>query len=273
MLAVLATLTPTASAGSPSPKEVTDTGKAKAMREEASGRFTAQGVDTAGSELHVWELAEGDYLIGEFLPASLTYDRDEFSFDVTAGPGDPLEGLVASADATLFTAAAAYWSKKSSGCFARVDNGHGYLDSCYRIYKEINDGNGNREYYALYHWATCGPLRSSVAMFDCWLHGQRNGGSAMAWEDWDPRSDLNRNCGSITIGVEHVAILSFSHELCEIWDITKSAEAGRFENRWSCGCLFPFGVYGDREVAYMVEVSVSQPGSVVWTLSAGFTAV
>ena len=94
----------------------------------------------------------------------------------------------------------------------------------------------------------------------------------MAWEDWSPRSDKNVSCGSITIGVQHVVGLSFTHDICEIWNMTKYEEAGRFKNQWSCGCIAPWGVDGDREVAYTVEVSLSQTGSVQWSLSAGFSA-
>lgn len=67
-------------------------------------------------------------------------------------------------------------------------------------------------------------------------------------------------------------MLNWSHQLCEAWDITKYSEAGRFKNQWKCNCIPPWGVDGDREVAYTVNVSVTQPGSVQWTLSAGFAA-
>ena len=116
------------------------------------------------------------------------------------------------------------------------------------------------------------PVDGRYRAFDCWLAAQRSGGGVQAWEDWDPRSDRNvGNCSSVNVGVDFLAALSFTATQCELWDITKYAEAGRFQNKWSCGCIFPFGADGEREVAYMIEVSVPQGQGAVWTLSAGFS--
>ena len=68
-----------------------------------------------------------------------------------------------------------------------------------------------------------------------------------------------------------MAASSFTATQCELWDITKFAEAGRFQNKWSCGCAIPFGATGEREVASMIEVSVPQGEGAQWTLSAGFS--
>jgi hypothetical protein len=83
---------------------------------------------------------------------------------------------------------------------------------------------------------------------------------------------LSHHCGNGTIGVEHIASISATFRLCEIRNSTEYGGAGRFKNQWSCGCIVPGGVDRDRSVAYMVEVSTTQPGSVQWTLSAGLAA-
>jgi hypothetical protein len=60
--------------------------------------------------------------------------------------------------------------------------------------------------------------------------------------------------------------------MCEQWDATWSSEGGRFRNQWKCGCFYPFGISGDREVAYMQAVAVPNGVAPSWVLSQGFLA-
>jgi hypothetical protein len=121
---------------------------------------------------------------------------------------------------------------------------------------------------------SAGPL---AKIYEGWLSAVKGPGSgSMAWVDWSPRGDLSGSCRGIPLSVSALGVgISASGVMCEHWNITKGSAAGTFQQAWNCGCIWPLGQPwpNDREIDYMQAVSVPNGKPVVWTLSAGFTAV
>lgn len=98
--------------------------------------------------------------------------------------------------------AAAYWSRVGAECFARIYDLSVWIDHCYHMYKEINDGSSNYDYYALKRFATMGRDNSLLKLSEGRIRATRSGGASQSWIDWDPRSDWSGgSCGTVEIGV------------------------------------------------------------------------
>jgi len=164
-----------------------------------------------------------------------------------------------------------YWSLVTSQCFARIEGVSGWIDHCCQLYKLVLESNNEEDYYELVHYATARsktifPLRS--AWIECVRH---ESSSTMGWLDWSPGSDLNiRRCTPITIerSISGSSIGGTFAVYKTGWDITKYAEAGRFANRW-----YGTAWRSERDVAYMVGVSVPQGDWPVWGLTANYFAM
>ena len=247
--------------------EITGTADGARLALEGAARISADGVPTDPSAVHVWELGPGEYLVATDLPVNFkttrteTADgliRTEVRYDVEADAASNVAAsslqrariqLAAKDAGSVVATSGPYWSWLSQYCFARLSNGLGWLDTCYVIHKLVGETDSTRDYYQLEQYGTAGAWQFGGKIYDAWVAAQKAAGSStMSWIDWNPRSNINHSCFSISVSVAALGVsISSPAILCEQWIITKWAEAGHFKLQWSCGCI--------------------------WTLSAGFTAL
>ena len=235
----------------------------------AAARYTEMGVPTQRADLKVWATKAGDLIIApSWASPDLAVSSDGNS-DTFTTPAIPHGDTSSLAELEATPMATPYWGLWGHGCVTRFQTWAGYIDSCYKIHKMMNDLSPQYDFYQLEHYATAGP-KSPARLFSAFLSSQKSGSSAtMYWFDWDPRSDWQGNCQTTNISVTIYGIgIGSSHTRCEEWDITKYAEAGKFKNEWKD----PWGVTGDREVAYMTLIYVAQGATPSWNLTHGFEA-
>jgi hypothetical protein len=258
--------------GSPTSRVTVKT--AMRIATKAASRYTEMGVTTAATDLRVSIGSDGAALVAPSwaTAGSLTSAIGSATLTVTAtGPSGARDGTSGQVAEGYGTAAAPYWTLYGNACFSRIQNSGGYIDSCYKINRLVNDGSTTKDYYQLEHYATAGS-KGIDTIHNAWLSSTKgSSSSAMSWVDWAPKGDTTGACANQTLSVSVAGVgISSSYTRCEKWDITKYAEAGKFKNLWDCNCTL--GIKGDREVAYMSVVSVAQGGKATWTLSAGFFA-
>ena len=84
------------------------------------------------------------------------------------------------------------------------------------------------------------------------------------WADWSPRSDEQRGrCETISVGISHMVSISWSHQICEEWDITfYQRTPGKFQNLWRPASQPVEN--SEREVAYAIAVSVDEGKQPRW---------
>lgn len=172
--------------------------------------------------------------------------------------------------ASFAASGSASWVKKSSDCLTRDENNTGWIDSCWEINWESDDGSSTKDYWALHHSATA-KSKGIWTLFNAFVKSDRDSTSPSSWEwvDWTPGSDLDKgNCTSMNFGVSHIATFSTTYSVCDKWDITKSAAAGSFSNYWRGTAHM-----SERDVAYTTVIRTSQGSAVVYALSAGFFAL
>lgn len=261
-----------------------DRASSERIVEEVASRYESQHDLQVGKDsLQVFAVPDGDgYVVAPSLEGVLavvdtevatpdgvqrtaTFELETAARTTEAGlaPVDSTSGPVGQDD----VAAAASWEWKAGSCFTRLWEHGAWIDHCYKLYKyssSISTGNGMRDAYAMFHYATAGPRDTSW-----WLTKARvwndphPDSSTMEWADWQPRSSDKKNCVSypITLSVGSVSV-SHSAQWCETWTPTKYVAAGKFHNEWS-GAVTGSAT---REIAYGVEVYVPVGGWPQWHL-------
>lgn len=165
--------------------------------------------------------------------------------------------------------AAPYWGLVDYGCWY-VEGFMGWISHCCHGYALMGDPDPNNDFLLLEHFATAKSKywfwRLRRATIEC---VKNPSSSPMAWFDYQPRSDQKRGqCETISLGISAFGVtLSGSWIICkEGWDITYyPTEPGRFKNMW-----YGSADRSEREVAYMVSVTVPQGGTGVWNLDASY---
>ena len=280
-------LTGSAQAGrpTPGPKDITSTVRGQELARIAAARFEARSEPTDATDLRVVQVGDGDHVVyPSWLPvpvASTIATADgghDFvtTVDIRSGPkpASPDWPKVASARGTV--AAGPYAILWSHGCFARLENSNGWFDTCFKVWKAGNDGNGAYDYFTLDSYGTASNKDKFLCclLYNAWIEAAKSGTTSQNWFDWSPRGDRTGDCASFTLSVElKIVAVSDTVTMCEKWQPTKYAEAGHFKMKWDCRCVIGFGVDGAREVAFLQTVYVAQGRVPTWTLSAGFHAV
>ena len=265
--------------------DVTSTRVGRLEAARVAERRAARGQVTRTGDLRVYRFAPGAFVVAPSrvpllgatarrLPAGGV--RVEVGIRVAAPstlPGAPARSP------SLAAAGGPSWTWVDGECFDALYTAFGYSVSCFALSRVVADGSATRDYWALEQWSLTGPnfhngITPNSRIYDSWVATQRAVGSpAMTWIDWSPRSDTSGACQTVGLSVSALKLpLSGTFEMCEQWDATWYAEAGRFKNQWRCGCLYPFGVAWDREVAYLIAVGVPNGTFPSWTLSQGFLA-
>jgi len=280
-LAIVTSVGPPADAShARTPMEITATAKGRELARQGATRHTALGVARKASNLKVWQLAGGDYLVGTRLPENLatstTHNPDgsvvlEVSYDVGAED----RGLPKIASLDGLTAAVPTWAWRDQDCFSRIGNAAGWLDSCYALHKLVYE-TSSYDYWKLEQWGTLA-AKGLGKIYNGWLAAKKasSGSSAMTWQDWSPRGNVSGSCVNLTLRVEALgAAFTSPAFFCEQNIPHKYSAAGSFKMEWSCGCIWPFGqpYPNSRKIDYLQAVRVVNGGSVRWTLSAGMHA-
>ncbi|HET9345043.1 MAG TPA: hypothetical protein VFO05_05005 [Candidatus Limnocylindrales bacterium] len=280
-------LTGSAHAGrpNPGPTDITSTVRGQQLARTAAARFEARSEPTDQADLRVLRVDDGDYVVyPSWLPvpvASTIATADgghDFVTTVDVGSAAVLASTdgprVAHARGTVAAGPTAIlWSH---GCFARLENSNGWFDTCFKIWKAGNDGNGTNDYFTLDFYGTASNKDRFLCclIYNAWLEAKKSGTTTQRWFDWSPRGDRTGGCASVTLSVElKIVSVSDTVTMCEKWQPTKFSEAGHFKMTWDCGCVIGFGVDGAREVAFLQTVYVAQGRVPTWTLIAGFHAV
>lgn len=261
------------------PSDITSTSKGHDLAAEVAARHEALGVKVRAADLRVWRLGPGDYLVGRTLPRNLTTathttadGATEYSmtFDTELAEASANVANLTTEAGTL----AATWTWQSQGCFTRLQNASGYLDSCYALHKLTGESDP-KDYYKLEQYGTVA-AKQGGKIYDGSLSAVKaSSSSAMSWIDWSPRGTLSGSCQGVPLSVSALGVsFSASGVMCERWNIYKGSAAGQFKEEWSCGCIVPFGqpYPNAREIDYLQAVSVANGGHAVWTLSATFRA-
>ena len=280
-------LTGSAQAGrpNPGPRDITSTVRGQELARIAAARFEARSELTDATDLRVVQFGDGSHVVYPSwlaVPVASTIATADgghdfvTTVDVGSGPlvasADPPK--VASAGGTL--AAGPYAILWSHACFARLENSNGWFDTCFKVWKAGNDGNGSFDYFTLDFYGTASNKDRFLCclIYNAWLEATKSGATTQNWFDWSPRGDRTGTCASFTLSVElKIVTVSDAVTMCEKWQPTKYADAGHFKMTWDCGCVIGFGVDGAREVAFLQTVFVAQGRVPTWTLSAGFHAV
>jgi hypothetical protein len=161
-----------------------------------------------------------------------------------------------------------YWQQYNSNCLT-VDNNTGYITHCFYKSKLINDGDPNKDFWALERKGTT-KSKSIYWMKNAWIDSSISSATNPVWYDWSPGQDeFHDPCNNFTVGINvEAAYLEESFPLCEQWDITfYPNEPGRFVNTWR-GTAYR----SERQVAFKIAISTSQGTQPYFGWSAGFWA-
>lgn len=246
--------------------DVSDTAKGRRLMEEAAAR---NPVLKAAGQLR----AVKDDLGYTVAPAETTFIS--YSIELPDGTmGMELAPLTEfepptrakAEDETGSVLAAAGWSRIAEKCFARISDGWAWMDHCYHMYKESNDGSSSYDYYALKRFATMG-RNDPWRLWNGRIRATRSGGASQTWVDWSPGSDWSGgSCSTITVSMTSpIAGVSMAVERCpETWDMYKSANGTQpdYHLTWSGNST------GEREVAFVITVRVAQGGTPSWGVPA-----
>lgn len=266
--------------------DITATARGRLLATETADRFTAEGDPTSASDLKAYLYADGSVLVARSdagnLATSTTSSGGAYAaMDVGAGlPSADSNGATAQ---SVTAAAAAYWELRETACLASLYVQSARLDSCYYIYKEINDGSTTRSYWTLRQKGSA--FEYEAGLFTAWVSGERTPNTvAQTWVDWEPdqghSGDVGQ-CSSMNLGVSHIATVSYTTTACEQWFYDKSCNTCSpwLKSTWDCDCYYlRFGGLStpptpvSRAIAYQMVVSVGQSQTPSFRLGLGLGA-
>ena len=258
------------SAAEPTTRDITKTEKGRAAASAASERFAMYGVRVGADQLNVSELADGSLLVG---PAGAVVTKATFrtlangSTEVATEIAIEPTTALPPADPGIMAASAPAWGWVDGGCWARSQNATGWMDVCAHHYKLFNDVDATYDYWTAHVFGVA-EATFPYAFTSAGVGTSRYNGPTQYWVDWAPRSDSTLNCQPIGLGVSALGFgLSFTHQQCETWDMTKGTAAAGFNNYWRKGFFY---VTGSRETAMAITTKVksSRPSyyvSWIWT--------
>lgn len=268
------------------PADITSTERGLDVATEAAARFTSYGVPTEAADLAVFEHGDGSLVVvPQFLSSTLDAEllaegEVVASVEVGAALSPDRGGRVTvpggRSSPQVDAAASAYWSVQEQGCLSSLRADSARFDSCYYIYKLINDGTNARSYWALRHKGTA--FEYEHGLRSAWISGERTPGTgSQSWIDWAPEQGHTGSCSTVGLSVSHVVSLSYSAQACETWSVDKSCNgcSPYFRNTWDCSCWFGLGTKRDpitRAVAYQLLVSMSNSALPRFRLGIGMAA-
>lgn len=263
-LAMSFALVPGVAAAPPTSDDITSTSSGRDSAAAAAQRFSGRGFKTDANSLRVVRTADGSEIVGPSTYTAAALAR------LAAGESISVQASGESASGTFAAAAAPYWNLRGSNCFARLyryggtpQQRLGWMDTCYHIHKLTGETDGSWDYWDIHGFATFDATNSASYTDSAWIHVDRDGGPTFNWFDWSPRSDTSGNCRNVTLSVSAFgAGLSFGHDACEVWNLTKYTAAGELKEEWDGF------TQGAREIALMSSIKVANgASSPIWGIS------
>ena len=262
----------------PGPRDITLTSAGQQAAEAAASRFRAMGVATDVADLAVYDLGSTGLLVGPkggevTVVSTFIGKRGELGFEVTVSEplDDPALVQAGSTPSDFVPLAAPSWGLVGEACWDRTywtqvaPLRQVWMDTCYHKHKLLNDGFSDRDFFELHMFATgassAGKLKDMTI-----LASKSSNSAAMMWHDWHPGADQNRSCQQITVGVSSPLPIGYGHQICDEWDITKFAEAGKFRNIYRAPLFFE-PAFSEREVAFDIAVRVNQGATARWNFN------
>lgn len=265
--ALLAAATPAPSlADGPDRLDITATRYGQRVAAEARARFRANGAQDA--PIRVVRYRNSGIVVA--MPASHRPADVEVSEDGAVRVASDALARAVRPTTDVTALAAPYWQQVgTTRCYhtiAKTPMGKdgGFMDTCFRLHKVINDADSYWDYWDISAWATVDATAVHAIGDYAWIHVDRDGGPTFHWEDWNPRTDRSGNCNDISLSVSAagVGLPLPGITVCETWTLTKYAAAGELKNQWNGNSQ------GAREVALMSAIHVRQgAGTPVWGVS------
>ncbi len=242
--------------------DVTDSALGRLLAAHARGRLAEVGEPVERGGLRVLRDDDGYLVVPRGTTVRAVPGLATSAAGVTLAPvvGPERSATVGRQSAAVSSA----WVFAGGGCFERISDGWSWLDHCARIYRLIQDGDPQRDFYALQRYGTAGANMPWVLKEAVLGSEPVESSPPMAWQDWNPRSDRSGPCQTITVRVTTpLAGVSQAVDRCETWDITKGATGGDYSLEWSgCACA------QDRAIAYVLSISVPQGTLPAWYVPA-----
>jgi len=232
----------------------------------AAARYSASGVRVTAGELQVLQSADGDTFV---LPVGVQ--------PALGGPsGDDVIGVLvggrswASSEplGKMETQASSDWPIRSSNCFTRKSKTYGYMDACYQL--RWHDGGSTNDYFALHAFGTVW-VTSGHQVNSAYVQSKPAGGSSTKWVEWDPGGTVNPSgaCDSVTLGIGTPVSLTFSHSVCDTWNIAKGTTSGDFRTTWTRSGAF--AAPQSRQVAFLLDMKGAENAYPVFLISWDFS--
>lgn len=245
-------------------RDISRTAAGAAEARAAAVRYAAEGYEVEAEQLQVIEASDTDTYI---LP--LTHElvlggssgRDVLGVRI-GGPPDSV------ANHGIVLAATSDWPIWTSACFSRKDKLYGFMDTCYVLRR--HDGGSTYDYFALHGYGTVW-AKSGRRVTSAYVQSKPGGGSATTWMQWDPSGTVDPAgaCDSITLGIDIPVSLSYSHNMCEVWNITKGTSSGDFRTTWTTPTQLTYP--GSRRVAFLLDMRGLENAYPYWTISWDFS--
>ena len=260
---------PATSLGAP-PGGLRDISKTKGggtERQAAANRYAAEGVVVRADELRVFEAADGETLIVP-VGTELVFEGSEF-VGVQVGGRAFGQSAESTTQGDISPMALSDWPIRSQHCFTTKSKTYGYMDTCFAL--RWYDGSSTYDWFGLHvHgtvWAKAGQRVKTA-----WVQSKPGGGSATTWVDWSPAGTVNPsgNCDNVTVGIAVPVTLSYSHYMCEEWNISKGATSGDFRTTWRSGSSIAHPQ--SRAVAFLLDMRGAENAYPVFVISWDFSS-
>lgn len=224
------------------------------MAHEAAQHFAALGFVMPADRLRVLRDEAGLVVVPVGTGFGLQADGQGRRSVVPIAEGQPAHTLPADQAVAFTLAGTTQWVTANSQCFARISDTYSWLDHCYILYFLANDGDPNKDYYGLKHYATARAnspwyLRSAAI-------GNYPARAVQTWVEFNPIGASFGNCRSMGLGVSALGFgLSGSFTACETIDVVKQNPDVNFVEMWYVDLS---GVQTSRGLQYLITVKVKQ---------------
>lgn len=224
------------------------------MAQQAAQHFADLGVVVPADRLRVLRDEAGFVVVPAGTRFGVQADGRGRRSVVPIAESQPADGPASTGGDAFTLAATTNWVTANSQCFARISDTYSWLDHCYVLYFLANDGDPNKDYYGLKHFATARAnspwyLRSAAI-------GNYPARAVQTWVDWDPVGASFGNCRSMGLGVTALGFgLSGSFTACETIDVVKQNPDVNFTEMWYVDFS---GVQTSRGLQYLITFKVNQ---------------
>ncbi len=248
-------------------RDISRTAAGVAEARAASVRYAVEGLDVNSEQLQVIEASDGDTYVIPVTHELVLGGRS--GHDVLGvrigGPESVANDRVANDGIVL--AATSDWPIWTQNCFTRKDHTYGYMDTCFVLRRY--DGSSTYDWFALHAYGTVW-AKSGKSVTSAYVQSKPGGGSPTTWVDWSPSGTLDPagTCNSVSIGIDIPVSLSYTHNMCEKWNVTKGTSSGDFRTTWITPTTLTYP--NSRRVALLLDMRGAENAYPYWTISWDF---